>query len=561
MNSKSSSRELFLQFVVLALATIPIRLWELERYPEFIGWEHTGLIMQGLLTLRGDEHWTWINAFNFINGAYLNNLTAFLSLSDFVAVSTLLFGYNLFAAKLVPTLFGVLGVFSIFFFIRRWFDGRVGFIAAFLMATAPEMIGLSRDLHACLVYLVPYSILTLHSVMLTLERPTKIRFVFALSMMFYAFHLYHAAYILPMVGLSVWVSRAWKDPQWGRSALRAALIALPVASIFLVPLVYYQLNPATRNMPGRLYYHMAENSIPGKDLHEKVAQAKENFLMLWNHLVWTGEPLWFNHGIGDYALNSRTALLPHLTIFFTIGFIATIRVVKRSEFWWVAWSLLLWGLIPAVCSLPLSRRLVVFDTAIFIFAGYGVVATWKLALKFVPLLKSRLVRLPLLGISFGAAAFSGFITYQDLARAQPPFGERVFSERAVKALQERTTIYAPFDIAGIIDMVEYFSAAFLTKQETHELFLRPLSKNELSGNAFRVSTQSKEVMLALRWGIITQSACTYDEAVEVYSEGLKSNLRWRREDIETLNDRYFLITVPIADFSKLEPLLYKCVAG
>ena len=52
-----------------------------------------------------------------------------------LAVSFTIFGFSEFAARLVPALFGVLGVIMTFFFAKRVFDANVAFFAALILTT------------------------------------------------------------------------------------------------------------------------------------------------------------------------------------------------------------------------------------------------------------------------------------------------------------------------------------------------------------------------------------------------------------------------------------------
>jgi len=73
-----------------------------------------------------------------------------------------MFGINTFAARLVPALFGIIGVLGTYFFMRKIFSGSISFYAALFLSTAFLYFGLSKTVITDIAFSV-FAALTLYA--------------------------------------------------------------------------------------------------------------------------------------------------------------------------------------------------------------------------------------------------------------------------------------------------------------------------------------------------------------------------------------------------------------
>lgn len=209
--------------LLIVFAAAFLRFYKLGQVPNglYVDEAVTGYNAYSILETGKDESGkTFPLAFRFF-GSYSPPLYTYLT-----AVSLKLFGLNILSVRFFSAVFGVLGVFLIYFF----FKGRVGLIAAFLMAVSPWAIFFSRAGYEINLGFVIFSLGVLF-LWVGLTKPKFLLYAYPiLSLATYGAH--SERYLVPILILAFLIVFK-KYSRWGLIA--ALLIQIPNLYLLTTP--------------------------------------------------------------------------------------------------------------------------------------------------------------------------------------------------------------------------------------------------------------------------------------------------------------------------------------
>ncbi len=185
---------------VLVLAAV-FRVWQLDTLPPGL---HPSEAADGLLAAslaEGDI--TAINQATGIMGAPY----AFLQ-----AGSVLLLGKTMLALRIIPAVLGILAVLLTYMAAQAWFSRRTAFVAAFLMASAPWAVHISRvsDYTAIIPVLVPLAMWAIAKAIQTNKALWYVATGIAVGGLWYGGIPYYVWFVLILL-LAVYARRYYRD--------------------------------------------------------------------------------------------------------------------------------------------------------------------------------------------------------------------------------------------------------------------------------------------------------------------------------------------------------------
>ena len=420
--------------LVLAVA-LPIRAWELERYPLFFGGEYEWLADVALNVLEGDSAIAPVMLLDLPSRAYLHErLAPHLFWADLVALSLWLFGASISSVRLVSAFFGLLGITACFLVTWRFFDRRAAIASAFLMAVSPVWIASSRDAHQ-LHYVLPFALWMLGLLLASLERPSVRSIVGTCALAGLALHFYHPAYVvIPFVAVT-WLVVLVRDADWRRAAARPLLLGVAVAGLLAIPPLYYSLSERFAQEQYLPLKHLAGNSAVSVTKERAFARLAQNLDRTWHHFIFEGDPLRISQGVENYVQIGGTVHLPLVASLFLIGLgVCAVEARHRRS---VRLLLFLTGLgiLPGLFShMVLTRRLIVFDACLYVIAGIGALAAGAALVAVLGARRRHVVTATLAATALLLVA-TGWSAFVDLSeRAEPDF-DRQFAETVSAGLE------------------------------------------------------------------------------------------------------------------------------
>jgi hypothetical protein len=544
---------------LLIMAALPIRFWELSRYPKFFGEEHAYLGWGALRVLEGQFPLTLVSLFHFTTGHYASLVFPFLLYpQDLIAAALLLFGYTVEAMRLVPTLLGVLAVLLTWHTGRRWFSEQVGFCSAFLMAVSPFMIGLSRDLHAGIVGLVVFALLVLHFLLRSLTTPSLAAFLVTASLGFYSLHLYKPAYVtLPLV-FGFWGYLLLRDRQWRAKSWRRLCLALPPAALVAVPILYYQFS---ERFSGRFQHFIVGYSVlqPGT---EPTARILDNLTRVWKHIAYDGSPLFFTNGVESYLLSGiwGTVFLPLVSACFFVGLGCCIARLRDARAFSAVLAVALLGLLPAIFSQTIPRRIVMFLPAFFLVAGQGGTFVFD-GMKAAFGRTGRWLTLLLTVLSAAVFLSVGWGVFMEMARTAKADPSRELSEAVASAIKQDEMVVL---LTGMNPSLRYsvyvLAGDELRMHETTRLFLFAKTAEELE--ALQPAPDTTHVRFAVGLGGKQETTCSLADLERSFPEVAAQHPDWESQRIGGSDRRvaqeYHLVRAPIGDFEEARRLARRC---
>ena len=403
--------------VVLAL---PARVWELEKYGKVLHTEHMITVGTAVQALQSGES-VYLSSMNPAPEKYMRFFQSDNFFADPLALVFLVFGKSVTALKIIPILFGIATIAMLFFFMLHWFGLTSAAVSALFYAVSPYIMGLNREVLYHHSPLIAYALLTLHFLLLTLERPRFRYFFFAGALAYFSFYLYFPAWILFPLVLGAWCFYFLVDAQWREQAAApmfyGALYALPVLFPFLYLVcredVYHAVKPLFS------YMHDTSRLEFADPLPQRLLQAGDSFL---RSQFFFGKPTHFLSGIDRLDGSSNALHQPLEAVFFFLGLGLVCRLVPRSRRCQVLLTFFLLAVLPGFLSVNTERRYLVEKAAVFVLAGLGGAALFAALKARAP----RYLLVQALALSTGVYLLSitGLAVFADRARSVAPFLER-----------------------------------------------------------------------------------------------------------------------------------------
>jgi hypothetical protein len=549
--------------LVLAVA-LPIRLWELERYPRFFGGEHAWLSEAALNVLEGDSATTLGQLLRFPSGGYLRErLVPILVWTDLVALSIRVFGSSLSSIRLVSTLFGVLGITACLLVGWRFFDRRAALAGAFLMAVSPMWIAFSRDAHM-LHYVLPYALCVLGAVLASLERPRVGTIVGTCVLCALALHLYQATYVaIPFVAVA-WLVVAVRDPRWRAAAARGLAFGLPLACLVaLLPLYYHW----SERFAGEGYLplnHLVRNAAAPVSATDGAERFVRSLASIWRHFASDGAPLHITAGVENYVQVGGTVHLPWVSSLFLVGLGACLVEARYRRTVRLLLFLTLLGVLPALLSeTVLARRLQVFDACWFVIGGIGALAVGSALLAALGA-RSRYVVTVALAVAALALTATAWSSFRGLVeRAEPDF-DRELAETVSAGLEADEMAVMLFPSGEPRRTIQLLVWDRLPRRESARLLFWARDASELAalepvpGRSFvRLSVREQSV-----WGNSPCSIAALRSEVARLGEPAS---RWTETSFggpeHASLPAYLSLRIPIADFGLAKQLAMRCAVA
>jgi hypothetical protein len=532
--------------VVLVAAAAPIRFWRLAEYPKFFSGEYASWTgVPALRILEGKKPIALLSALDFTTGQYMDSSWVFFP--DLVAVSFLAFGNTITAMRLVPTCFGILSVFLIGYVGRRWLDSRVGFAAAILLAVSPVMIGMSRELHTQVAFLVPFSLLLFHFLLESLETPRFRNFLMASALTCFAFHLYRPALISVPLVLGFWGYSFVTDRAWRAKAWRPLCLSAPLSALLLIPPLYYQLS-------GR-FEGYAALLVPGYGGSAEMLRGMADGLAdVWQRVAYDGSPILFGHGVGSYIDPAGTLYLPVVAALFFIGVgHCAVRCRERRAFQ-VLLALAVCGLLPAVLSSALSRRMIVFAPPFFLLAGCGAAFLFSPVSK-LPGKVARSCGIVLVGLAVMSHASVGWGVFMDMARTAKADPSRELSEEIARAIKSDEMVVTLFRTDSIRSGVKILAADRYRMREVNGRFWSAKTLRQLRQIKSASLPPSTHITFVVRVEGTQPTVCSIAQMDQEMAKHAATRTRWQSKllggEDARVSLQYYLLRAPIADFAEI----------
>ncbi len=362
-----------ISLLMVLLAALPIRFWELSKYAA-VHHSEQNIPFNLAIGVLETGHSLFLTSTDLTPGKFLLFVPSDNFFADPLAVLTWLFGSSLITLKVLPMIFGILGVCLIFYIGCRWFSISVGFWAAFLLGISPYMIGLSREFTYPYGFIIPYTLLTFHFLLLSLEKPKFIYFFVASALSYFTQYIYFAALVLFPYVFGTWCLYFLLDKNWRKCAAPpmffGALLALPV----IIPYWYFMYRDDIYHYVGGLSRYMY-NESRFHHLSNFWAQFGAALKDYWSGQFFIGKPIHFLAGIGLMQGYSNAQHLPVECVFFFLGLGACLASLKRSRTTQALFILLTLSIPPGFFSKYEERRFLVEQIPFYLIAGQGAVWT------------------------------------------------------------------------------------------------------------------------------------------------------------------------------------------
>src|SRR3989338_6250864 len=218
--------------------SIVLRIYKLAELPPgfYTDEASIGFNAYKILTTLRDEHGKFLPLFFEAFGEYKNALAIYP-----VVIAFPILGISEFATRLPQAILGAVIVFSMFFLTKELFNKKVGLISAFVIATAPWHVHLSRftiESHNAFLLSI---VLGTTFLLVSFRKNLEAKFLIFASICFaVAFYTYFATRIFtPLYLLGLGVIFRHELPKLIRSRIRTILIPVTVFIVLTLPFIFH----------------------------------------------------------------------------------------------------------------------------------------------------------------------------------------------------------------------------------------------------------------------------------------------------------------------------------
>jgi hypothetical protein len=327
-----------------------------------------------------------------------------------------LFGVSPLAYKFVPAFSAVIAVVALFFLTRYLFGGRTAFLASLFLATSVWNTFSSRDNIPQLSLAISQSILTYLVLVYAFKKRSYL--LFALLGVLTGLSVYvYAPGKATCIGAALFAASFLlgaliKDHRL-RNVLRHAAFMLICCAAFSVTVSSY----VRWGLDNRAYFYSAagDNNLRkayweregNEDERTASEHVRDGLKYVWPVLV--HDRGLRTDGADAYARNaSKGTVNPVIAVFFAFGLWWCVAHVNRRE----CVFLLVWtavGIIPAVLTEPMPKRLSMVVPALYVAAGLGAERLWYSLGRFSPKIIGNFLLPIIVGIlSFGLICYNAY---------------------------------------------------------------------------------------------------------------------------------------------------------
>lgn len=452
----SGKGQMLAAFLLISAAGLPIRLWELPSLGRVHHCEQnvSAEMAMGVLE-RGVP--LFVSSFDTDPKTFLQFLPSDNLFADPLALLTLAFGPSMLTLKMLALIFGICGILLLFWVGIRWLGFMPGLAGALLLALSPYMIGLSREVIYAYGLIVPYSLLTIHLLLKSLDRPTFLNFFGAAALAFGTFYIYFPALVLFPLVLGAWAAYYPTDRVFRERSGNALLYALIAALPILVPYFYMLYWDSRYHYLGNLARYMHDESrfhSPSLLFILKGAAAA-----YWPSRFFVGEPMNFLAGIGHIWGKTNGQHLPFEALSFFVGLAAAILRFRQSKAQQILVVLFVAASLPGFLSSPTERRYLVEQCAFYLIAGQGLAVILIYGGRLMPTFAARAAAG---GLVFILGVLLNYGLFMDRALAVPRYFNREAAELIAARLNSGEQAGAIFawedeDVCVIPGLAAYLS--------------------------------------------------------------------------------------------------------
>lgn len=386
----------------ILLLAIFFRFWQLDSVPPGL---HPDEAANGLDVLRifGGDH----RPLYATNGP--REALFFYLMAPFVWI----LGNTILALRLAPALIGSLAVLATYLFMREWFSKRAALIGAFLMASAPWAVTLTRDVFRAA--LVPLMIpLTIWLYTKAVKTGRKLWYILAGVSLGAGFYTYLSFRIVPfLLILIAGFALIWYRQQL-KEQIKPLLLTAAAALVVLLPLIIFAFYHPADVIGGRSSVSFLNEELNNGQPLQTLATTVKDTALMFN---FAGDEN-FRHNLGGEPM-----LNFFVGIMFVLGVGLSLVRIKDIRYF----SLLaIFGamLVPEVLTaegIPHGLRAIGVLPVVYVFAAIGIVeliARWRGVFPFNP--AARIFGLIVLISILTLSTFSNFQRYFVAYANAPP---------------------------------------------------------------------------------------------------------------------------------------------
>ncbi|OGE13843.1 hypothetical protein A3G14_00350 [Candidatus Curtissbacteria bacterium RIFCSPLOWO2_12_FULL_38_9] len=362
--------------------SIVLRIYKLAELPPgfYTDEASIGFNAYKILTTLRDEHGKFLPLFFEAFGEYKNALAIYP-----VVIAFPILGISEFATRLPQAILGAVIVFSMFFLTKELFNKKVGLISAFVIATAPWHVHLSRftiESHNAFLLSI---VLGTTFLLVSFRKNWEAKFLIFASISFaIAFYTYFATRIFtPLYLLGLIVIFRKEISKLIRTKIRTILIPFAIFMIIVLPFILHMLSgKGLARYHQVAFYKEAGSQI---DLGQKALKLyKDHFD--FDFIFFKGDSDFPGQLINRHSVNGLGLLYKWQLPFFLLGIVFLIasknRNLKHKK--WVIWLMLFLYPLGSVLSdaqTPYATRSVIGVVPYSLVSAYGLYNMFKYLAK------------------------------------------------------------------------------------------------------------------------------------------------------------------------------------
>ena len=398
------SRKLLPQLllVLIVILALLLRVYKLDKFPPgfYTDEASIGFNAYKIVTTLHDEHGKLLPLFFEAFGEYKNALAIYP-----VAITYWIFGLGEFTTRLPQALLGVVTVFSMYFLAKELFSKKVGLISAFVIATIPWHVHLSRftiESHNAFLLSI---VLGTTFLLVSFRKNWEMKFlIFATICFAVAFYTYFATRIFtPLYLLGLGVIFRHELSKLIRSRIRTILIPVTVFIVLTLPFIFHMSSGK-----GLLRYQQVAID---KEISSPSGLAQKAYQLYFEHynfdfIFLKGDSDFDGQLSNRHSVNGLGLLYKWQLPFWILG-IFFLLAQKNLHFMQKKWLILLMlllfplGSVLSDAKTPYATRSIIGVVPYTLITAYGL----HIVLKRLTKLKNQIVKIMLRTLALILVAF------------------------------------------------------------------------------------------------------------------------------------------------------------
>src|SRR3989338_10896992 len=379
-----------------------LRVYKLDKFPPgfYTDEASIGFNAYKIVTNLHDEHGKLLPLFFEAFGEYKNALAIYP-----VAITYWIFGLGEFTTRLPQVVLGVVTVFSMYFLAKELFSKKVGLISAFVIATIPWHVHLSRftiESHNAFLLSI---VLGTTFLLVSFRKNWEMKFLIFASISFaVAFYTYFATRIFtPLYLLGLGVIFRHELPKLIRSRIRTILIPVTVFIVLTLPFIFHMSS-------GKGFLRYQQVAID-KEISSPSGLAQKAYQLYFEHFSFDfiflkGDSDFDGQLSNRHSVNGLGLLYKWQLPFWALGILFLI-VRKNQQFLHKKWTILLMlllfplGSVLSDAKTPYATRSIIGVVPYTLITAYGLYIAFNRLTK----LKNQIVKITLRTLAVILVAF------------------------------------------------------------------------------------------------------------------------------------------------------------